>query len=74
MLNEEAFEVCCLQLHLSAQAKTHVQRIRSSPPSRLGAGNEKSALTSFLTLVCLQLFHPPLFCCVAGKEELDMVC
>src|SRR5436305_11697577 len=42
MLNEEAFEVCCLQHHLSEQAKTVVQRIRSSPPSRLvrsAAGN-----------------------------------
>jgi putative transposase len=38
MLNEEAFEVWCLQQHLSPQAKTVVQRIRSSPPSRLVRG------------------------------------
>jgi putative transposase len=38
MLNEEAFEVWCLQHHLSEQAKTVVQRIRSSPPSRLVRG------------------------------------
>jgi putative transposase len=38
MLNEEAFEVWCLQHHLSEQAKIVVQRIRSSPPSRLVRG------------------------------------
>ncbi len=38
MLNEEAFEGWCLQQHLSEQAKTVVQRIRSSPPSRLVRG------------------------------------
>ncbi len=35
---KEAFEVWCLQQHLSPQAKTVVQRIRSSPPSRLVRG------------------------------------
>ncbi|MFL5657245.1 MAG: hypothetical protein ACJ8CB_24055 [Ktedonobacteraceae bacterium] len=38
MLNEEMFEVWCLQHHLSEQAKTIIQRIRSSPPSRLVRG------------------------------------
>jgi putative transposase len=38
MLNEEAFEVWCLQQHLSEQAKIVVHRIRSSPPSRLVRG------------------------------------
>ena len=38
MLNEEAFEGWCLQHHLSEQAKTVVQRIRSCPPSRLVRG------------------------------------
>lgn len=38
MLTDELFEVWCLQHVLSEQAKTIIQRIRSSPPSRLVRG------------------------------------
>jgi putative transposase len=38
MLTDELFEVWCLQHKLSEQAKTIIQRIRSSPPSRLVRG------------------------------------
>jgi len=38
MLSEELFEVWCIQHNLSEQAKTIIQRIRSSPPSRLVRG------------------------------------
>jgi len=38
MLSEELFEVWCIQHKLSEQAKTIIQRIRSSPPSRLVRG------------------------------------
>lgn len=38
MLTDELFEAWCLQQALSAQARMIVQRIRSSPPSRLVRG------------------------------------
>ena len=38
MLSTEQFEVWCLQHHLSEQARALVERIRSSPPSRLVRG------------------------------------
>lgn len=38
MLTDELFDVWCLQQALSEQAKTIIQRIRSSPPSRLVRG------------------------------------
>ncbi len=38
MLTDELFEVWCLQHKLPEQAKTIIQRIRSSPPSRLVRG------------------------------------
>ena len=38
MLSAEQFEVWCLQHHLSEQARALVERIRSSPPSRLVRG------------------------------------
>src|SRR6266516_3165723 len=38
MLSDEMFEVWCLQQGLSEQTKALIQRIRSSPPSRLVRG------------------------------------
>jgi len=38
MLSDQAFDTWCLQQHLSEQARAIVERIRSSPPSRLVRG------------------------------------
>ena len=38
MLSDQAFDTWCLQHHLSEQARAIVERIRSSPPSRLVRG------------------------------------
>jgi hypothetical protein len=59
MLNVEAFEVWCLQHHLSEQAKIVVQRIRSSPPSRLvrGAAGNVSGRYPSVKLGCTIQFE-----------------